>query len=293
MIKRAVLSYFNAEESFDNKAGFNKFSDFLYTTALSVICASRQFEEVQVISSSWGVDLFKEFGLPVTEYSTKLNQMKGISRFFWAYGKLIAYCEQKKPFVHLDNDVFLWAPLPDRILKAKLCFQSLEPFDAPGYGYYDKLKPCFEVAPVRPQTIVDNPVDDFAYNCGICGGNDLRLFKEWKRCSEEYIFAKENQVMFFKDFADMLIHQNLFHEQYFIASLIKRDGLRDKVEILHDDAMKINEGRPENAPIYTHLWGTGKQNTGKMSQVRMVLFYHERGIFEKIDAFCKKNNLPL
>ena len=293
MIRRAVLSYFNAEESFGNKGGFNKFSDLLYTTALSVICASRHFKEVQIISSSWGVDMFKQLGLPATEYSTKLDKMKGVSRFFWAFGKLIAYAEQRKPFVHLDNDVFLWNALPDRILNAPLCFQSKEPFDVPGYGYYEKLRPCFDVAPVRPQTIVDNPVDDFAYNCGICGGNNLNIFKEWKQCSEEYIFAKENQKVFFQDFTDMLIHQNLFHEQYFIASLIKRDGLRDKVEILHEDAMKINDAYPANAPAYTHLWGTTKRDVGKMSQVRMTLFYHEREIFEKIDAFCKKNGLQL
>lgn len=293
MIKRAVLSYFNAEESFGNKGGFNKFSDLLYTTALSVICASRHFKEVQVISSSWGVEMFRELNLPVTEYSTSLNKMKGVSRYFWAFGKLIAYAQQTKPFVHLDNDVFLWNALPDRILNAPLCFQSKEPFDVSGYGYYEKLRPCFDVAPVRPQTIVDNPVDDFAYNCGICGGNELRLFKEWKKCSEKYIFAKENQRVFFNDFPDMLIHQNLFHEQYFIASLIKRDGLRDKVEILHEDAMKINDPYPAGKPVYTHLWGTTKRDVGKMSQVRMTLFYHERKIFESIDAFCKKNGLQL
>ena len=120
MIKKAVFSYFNPDESFGNTCGFAKFSDFLFTTSLAIICASRHFEEVQFISSEWGLELFKQLNLPITSYSNKLNELKTIPRQFWAYGKILAYNEQDVPFVHVDNDVFLWDPLPDRILKAKL-----------------------------------------------------------------------------------------------------------------------------------------------------------------------------
>ena len=291
MIKKVVFSYSNSDESFGNKCGFKKYSDFLFTMALSILCASRHFKEVQVISSSWGVDMLKEIKPPVTSYSTKLERMKTVSRFFWAYGKLIAYCEQKEPFVHIDNDVFLWNPLPIYILNAKLCFQSHEPFDQKGYHYYDLLKNCWMAAPERPQVIVDNEVNDFAYNCGICGGHDLAFFKEWKQCSEEYIFAPENQDLFFKEFHEVLIHQNLFHEQYFLACLVKKHNLRPEVEVLNENAMDINKGLDPLKPRYTHLWGTTKTDGGMMAKVRMTLFYRDRELFERINNFCKKNNI--
>lgn len=291
MIRKAVFSYFNPTKSFGNKCGFNKFSDFLFTSALSIACASRHFPEVQVISSSWGVELFSQFNLPVTNYSNKLDEIKDISRFFWAYGKLVAYNEQKEPFVHIDNDVFMWLPLPIRILDAPMCFQSKEPFKLEGYSYYKKLKPCFRAAPVKPKVILKNPVMDFAYNCGICGGNDLSLFSEWKRCSEEYIFAPENHDVFFKKFPELLTHQNLFHEQYFIASLIKKHKMRDKVEVLHDDAMKINEAYPPTEPAYTHLWGTTKKDSGYMAKVRLTLFNQEPDLFFSIHKFCKEHKI--
>jgi len=291
MIEKAVFSYFNADESFGSKCGFKKYSDFLFTTALSIACASRHFKEVQFISSSWGVDLFKKLGLPVTEYSTDLYQMKTVSKYFWAYGKLIAYNIQNKPFVHVDNDVFLWKPLPLRILNAHLCFQSHEPFDVDGYKYYGRLKPCFERAPIKPQAIEDNPVDDFAYNCGICGGNDLKIFSEWKRCSEEYIFAPENHDVFFKEFRSILIHQNLFHEQYFLASLVKKHGLRNRVEVMNEDAMQINYGLDPTKPRYTHLWGTTKTDSGMMAKVRMTLFYQNKELFDTVDKFCRENKI--
>jgi hypothetical protein len=291
MIEKAVFSYFNPDEHFGNRCGFRRYSDFLFTTALSVLCASRHFKEVQFISSSWGVEMLSQFKLPITSYSDSLNEMKDVSKYFWAYGKLIAYSEQTTPFVHLDNDVFLWRPLPDKILKARLCFQSKEPFAKAGYQYYDLLKPCFKAAPVKPQVIVDNEVLDFAYNCGICGGHDLAFFKEWKDTSAEYIFAPKNQKVFFKKFDTVLIHQNLFHEQYFAACLIKKHDMRKQVRVLHDDAVHINDAYIRTKPAFTHLWGTTKQDEGRMARVRMALLDRDRKLFDRVNKFCKKNNI--
>jgi hypothetical protein len=291
MIRKAVFSYFNPDESFGNNNGFSRYSDFLFTTALSTLCASRHFKEVQFISSDWGCQVMMEMKFPITSYSNKLNEMKDVSRFFWAYGKLLAYNEQTTPFIHLDNDVFLWKPLPERILSARLCFQSQEPFDLPGYHYYDLLKPCFREAPVKPRVIVDNEVKDFAYNCGICGGHDIAFFKEWIKCSKEYIFAPENGDMFFKKYDAVLMHQNLFHEQYFAASLIKKHRLRGRVEVLAKDAMHINDDYPEDKPAYTHLWGTTKTDLGYMARVRTSLLSNNRALFERISKFCKHHNI--
>lgn len=288
MIKKAVFSYFNPDEDFGNRCGFRKYSDFLFTTALSVLCASRHFKEVQFISSDWGLDVIKELQLPITSYSNKLNEMKSVSRYFWAYGKLLAYNEQTEPFVHLDNDVLLFDPLSPRILKARLCFQSHEPFNQKGYHYYEMLRPCFDKAKVRPQVIVDNVVTDFAYNCGICGGWDLAFFKEWIACSQEYIFAPENQNLFFKKFDKVLIHQNLFHEQYFAASLIKKHGLRDEVKVINVDAVKAGQD-PKHK--YTHYWGTTKQSEIHILRAKMRLHAEDRELFSRVYDFCIKNKI--
>jgi hypothetical protein len=285
MITRAVFSYFNAEESFSNKAGFRYFSDFLYSMALSTLLARRHFKTVQVISSSWGEKVLREAGIPATEYSTALNVMKDqrVSKWFWAYGKLIAYAQQTEPFVHIDNDAFLWQPLPERVLNAELCFQSKEFFDMPYYKWYGILKPSWEAAKTRPQTIVDNEVDDFVYNCGICGGSYLGFFKERIKCSSEYIFAPENHDVFFEDFKDILMHQNLFHEQYFAASLVKAHGLRDKVQLIAEDIsdpqwMKSNK-------MYTHIWGGTKVDQTVMRRVRSRLLKESSEVYDQVTAF--------
>jgi len=285
MIERAVFSYYNAEESFGNKTGFSSYKDFLVSTALSVLLASRHFKEVQFMSTDWGVRVFKAIGLPATEFSNKLNLMKDVSKFFWAYGKIVAYTEQIKPFVHVDNDVFMWEPLPERILNARLCFQSEEPFNLPGYCYYYWLKNASDGFPVRPKKITDNPVWDFAYNCGICGGNDLAFFKEWRKCSAEYIFATENHKSFFETFRDLLIHQNLYHEQYFAACLIKMHKMRDQVEVLHKDAMQISK-----ILKYTHLWGTTKIE-GHIKGIHLRLHKEDPKLYGRIKDYCKAKRI--
>jgi len=286
MIERVVFSYFNSDEEFVNKCGFIKYSDFLFTTALATWTAAQHFKEVHMVSTSWGVEMFRELGLPVTHYNTKLDEMKDVSGFFWAFGKLLAYNEQDVPFVHVDNDVFMWDPLPKRILKAELCFQSHEPMNLDGYKYYEMLKPSFNDCPVRPQQIVDNPVTDFGYNCGICGGHRLQFFKEWIDCSRMYIFAPENQEIFFRKHKGVLVHQNLFHEQYFAASLIKMHDLRKKVKVIDPDVMKI----PEKLK-YTHLWGTTKRDFSMMRRVNMRLQIEDPDLHKRIVKFCKKNNI--
>lgn len=284
MIDKAVFSYLNNSDSFNQKGGFRRFEDLLYTFALATLQASRHFGRVQVVSTEWGTALFKALILPVTEYSTALEPYKTISPSFWAFGKLIAYTLQKEPFVHLDNDVFIWKPLPERILMADLCFQSKEQFEIPGYGWYVRLKSCWEDAPVRPQAVVDNEVNDFAYNCGICGGHLLDFFHEWRQCSEQYIFAPENQPLFFDRYRILLHHQNLFHEQYFATALIRARGIVHRVEVIADDVTNIQLATNDG---YTHLWGATKRDAQLMERVRKRLRQEDPSLYQRVHDFCK------
>lgn len=286
MITRAVFTYFNPDESYANTAGYRYYSDMLYTMALATLLAMRHFVTVQVVTSSWGARVLREAGVPATEYSTALDTVRRVPKAFWAYGKLIAYTLQTQPFVHVDNDVFLWKALPRRMLSAELCFQSKEAFNQATYKWYSLLQPCWDAAPARPQVIVDNPVTDFTYNCGVCGGHRLEFFREWLRVSGEYILAEANQALFYNQYRTVLQHQNLWHEQYFGASLIKAHALRDKVELVTDD---INAPAwCANNTSYTHIWGGTKHATGVMNRVRSRLLKENPQIYNKVTCFVNE-----
>jgi len=286
MIEKAVFSYYNSFDNFQDTAGFSSFQDFLFVTGLAVDCAYKSFGQVQMITTRWGEELFKALEFPVSEYSNVLDEIKDIPRHFWAYGKIVAYAIQDKPFLHIDNDVFIWKPLPKRFLEGELCFQSREPFNSEWYSYYNLLRQPWEIAPVKPKKIADNPVYYYAYNCGVCGGHNLDFFRQWKECAKEYITAPENQRVFFYEFPEVVIRQNLWFEQYFAASLVKAFDLRDKVRVLAINAQDI-----EKRIKYTHLWGETKRDWRYCTMARLNLKLNNFELHKRIESFCKKNNI--
>lgn len=287
MIKKAVFSYLNPQNSYKNASGFNNFRDYLMTQSISVLYAQKHFEKVEIISDDWGVNILKnKVGLPV-DFSTDANNIKGVSPFFWAYGKLYAYSLQEEPFIHIDNDAIIMAKLPDRILNAGLCFQSNEYFDRPGYGWYNELMKSWQRCPVKPEIIKNNLVSDYAYNCGIAGGNDLEHFQEWINTSKEYIFASKNQQVFFDIFKHLLIHQNLFHEQFFNSCIIKAHNKRKNVEVLGINVEDIKT----NGIKFVHLWGLSKRDTKLMQKVYIRMKTEFPEIYKNIMIFAEKEHI--
>lgn len=254
MIQKAVFSLYNPV-GIESSCGFLTLLDCLASTSLAVLVAKEHFKKVELTTDSLFKDIFEELHLPIDDLNSELDELKPyVDKFFWAYAKLYAHAKQTEPFIHIDNDVFMWDGLPKEAHDAPLVFQSNEWFNRKGYKYYDPLIEVYDTAPVRVDKIkhVKQP---YAYNCGICGGNDLEYFKEWKECSEKFIFAPENQLHFYKYNSHMLIHENLLHEQYFNACLIEDKGMRDDVFVLADEANLIEKEDYK----YTHLWGTTKR----------------------------------
>ena len=67
-------------------------------------------------------------GLPFDIVSVDLDALNEYCLYWWNMGKFHAYASQTEPFIHLDNDVFLWEPLPEKILSAPLFAQNPEYF---------------------------------------------------------------------------------------------------------------------------------------------------------------------
>lgn len=270
MINKAIFSYWNPNRV---DQGFNSLSDFLYTIAMAVNVAKKHFNEVELITDDWGKSLLiDKVKIHFTSVNTCLQDLtdKGVSHYFWGYSKIVAYASQKTPFIHIDNDVLLWDGIPGKLLNKDLIFQSFETFAMPEYGWYKPLVEKFIWMPVKPMPILGNMVIDHTYNCGVMGANNLDIIKEWISCSENYLFSKENQEYLFDKNRDLLIHQNLLHEQYFISCLIKKNDLRNKVGVLFEerDIRKIDFTKPYK---YTHLWGLSKKDKVIISRVKKRL----------------------
>ena len=98
-------------------------------------------------------------------------------------GKIYTYRAQKTPFTHIDNDVFLWKPLPEKMLSAPLLAQNPEYFVV-GHSTTYKLDK-FEALIKRVKngwlpeewkwcrSIFGN--HQKAFSCGVFGGNQINF----------------------------------------------------------------------------------------------------------------------
>jgi hypothetical protein len=90
--------------------------------------------------------LVENIGIPFDFVSTDLDAINEYSPYWWNMGKFYTYADQRKPFIHIDNDVFIWDPLPERILSAPLFSQNPE--------YFTELSDYYR--PVELETALTN-----------------------------------------------------------------------------------------------------------------------------------------
>jgi hypothetical protein len=64
--------------------------------------------------------------------------------------------------------------------------------------------------------------------------------------------------------------------------------MRDRVQVINKDAVKA---RKDAKHRYTHLWGTTKKDRGYMASVWLCLYQEDRKLFDRVDGFCRENNL--
>ena len=152
---------------------------------LSLALAKKHYEKVFLISDDFGCDLLKE--LPFDGFLNKLNIVPNHLSKIWSLGKIYAYlfaCEFKKPFLHLDSDVFLWEPLPKKLLYSSAFCQSLdkEILDKDHIGYFDFykcIKNGYELPEVWNELIIKQNINFIPYNMGIFGGFDLDFIRNY------------------------------------------------------------------------------------------------------------------
>lgn len=111
-------------------AGFLTKRDHDMSLALSVMLARKHVGPVVIYTDAWGEDLLKPLNLPITKFHTDYKRAPD-ENTFWARRKLVALAShQDLPFIHIDGDSFIWAPLPDRLIntKAPAVFQYREEY---------------------------------------------------------------------------------------------------------------------------------------------------------------------
>jgi hypothetical protein len=190
---------------------------------LSVESARPHFDSIALHTDDAGAALLVDrFGLNFNHVSTSLNALDDEDPDWWMQGKLHTYAEQQEPFVHLDSDVYLFKPLPARVLSAGVLAQHPEQIGA--FSPWYDVETC-EVA-IRAHGDGQIPpewtwyrtfvTEQTAACCGIFGGHRLDFIHDYARTALALLQSPGNRHAF--DHISRKRVLNPFFEQYLLAA---------------------------------------------------------------------------
>jgi hypothetical protein len=139
--------------------------------AVSVLLARKHYDRVEMVTDLKGARLFEKMQLPFTAMRTDLEGFD-VNPMAWAAGKMKVYAMQEEPFIHIDQDVFLFKALPQRVVQAPIFAQSHEP-----RSLYNVAIPKTPKRHLERLVTPDSAWD--CYNAGILGGHDLEFIRDY------------------------------------------------------------------------------------------------------------------
>jgi len=196
---RAVWSFWSAPYAAHYRHAWHRPIDHLLSWVVSVQTARRHHSEAVLVTDTPGRQLLAErLGLPFTAVSTELDQLRDEDPAWWMLGKLVAYSRQTAPFVHIDSDVFLWNPLPARLIAAPLFAQNPEQHLAsrdyrPGDIILAMAETGGSLPPEWEWGSSRGPVLD-AVNCGILGGQDAAFVRHYAAAAVGIVLGQGNRA---------------------------------------------------------------------------------------------------
>ncbi|MEP0872673.1 hypothetical protein NDA01_22910 [Trichocoleus desertorum AS-A10] len=242
---------------------------------LSLETARKHYPETALVTDDAGAKMLSDgLGLEFDAVTTELNALQAQDPDWWILGKLWAYRSQTQPFIHVDNDVFLWKPLPPVVNTAPVLAQN------PEYFVFGKpLATCWwyrpEIFNHRVKSTNGWLPDEWnwyfakrrnlAYCCGIMGGAQVDFIRHYADMALRIAADPGNQAAL--ALMDNKLGDCLLIEQYFLAACIEyHQQLPDSlfadvsIECLFDSPEAAFSSQQPDQLGYTHLIGEAKRD---------------------------------
>lgn len=216
--------------------------------------------------------LVEGLGLKFDRVSLELNALKKHDPRWWCLGKIYAYRLQSEPFIHFDNDVFLWKRLSPALEGATVIAQNPEYISSGAFFY-------------RPEAVdyVIKGINDgwlprewewyraFGQHqrgecCGILGGVAVDFIRHYANQAIRMVEDPSNKAGW--ALLNKNVQRNVLVEQYLLSACIEYHRNRSHSPFRNISIDYIFESSqdaftPEQAERagYTHLPGNGKHDT--------------------------------
>lgn len=273
------------------KGGWPSMHHALCAMAYSCLTINRHYKDLHLYTDDFGASLLvDDLRLPYSEVHTTLNNFD-VDLNLWALAKVHTYGMQEVPFIHIDNDIFIWDKLPEHIENASLCAQNNEAIE----GDYSKALGIMDKTFCRPKkdmTIFYSGLDEVcAYNAGILGGSDIDFIREY---ANEAMQIYQDHKDEFKSTGKNIGLFNIVLEQLLFGIKVRDNG--KSVDSLikaksFDDAINQVIGISE-APIaskFVHCLGAVKQSLHIADQIKYRLKFEFPEFYTLVTNYCQKH----
>jgi uncharacterized protein DUF6734 len=265
---RAIWSFWSKPyTAFHHNAWLSE-KHHLLSWILSLGTAQKNYPDTLLITDDAGAELLvKQLGLQFQNVSLELNELRREDPHWWTLGKLHAYRSQRQPFLHVDNDVFLWGELPREIVTSQVFAQNPEIFHFGGGRYRPELwesavKAVDGTLPCE-WTWYTRRKGSQAVCCGILGGCNNEFIAYYADKAIHMVQYKNNNRALTE--ATERIGSNILLEQYFLAACINYHRLYPRSRFYGIDITYLFNSEGESFMSaakrgYTHLLGSAKRN---------------------------------
>lgn len=197
----------------------------LLAWVLSLETAKKHYPKTALFTDSYGAQMLVDgLGLQFEQISVELDVLENQDPAWWALGKIYTYRSQTEPFVHIDSDVFLWKPLPDRMITAPLLAQNPEYFltDTCWYRPENFERAIYAVNGWLPEEWFwyhSQCLFPKGFCCGIFGGNKLDFIRYYAELAIQMVEHPTNQPAW--KLLDSETERNILVEQYLLNTCIE------------------------------------------------------------------------
>jgi len=156
------------------------------------------------------------FELPYDEYHS-VHCNGNYSDWFYCWPKIITYMAQNDAFIHVDNDVFMWTPIPPKLRKAQLVAQHMEKDSQFYIDVYRQINKDGVIIPDYIKTCFSGKYVN-SFNAGLLGGNDILFFKEYTLEIQKFLDTNVPKILA----SDKKFLYNVVFEQWLFFGMTKK-----------------------------------------------------------------------
>lgn len=285
---------FSNKDVYQNRfnGGWINYRYCLLSIAYSCLTISRLYPDLELYTDDYGLKLFRDdLGLPYGNFHTVLNEIN-IDEALWAYGKIFTYSLQKEPFLHLDNDIFIWQKFPEYITNAKVACQNVEWINPNTTDDYIKVMDYIRKNMLTVPAIIRESHAMYAANMGIFGGNDIEFIQHYTEESKDAIKVMYNDIICSGKNKGQF---NVIFEQLLLSELARKENKPIcylKEDMKTSDITKFfNIETAQYDSKFVHCLGALKQSDFICEQIEYRMKNEFPEYYDRIIAFLDRNDL--